>query len=251
MSQNRSIDFDNSDCSSSGSDQSISDSECINFPQNIIFRFQACNGIEVSFEFIIAKKDNDNKITYSSQICTSCLCCVRKKFASYRTTSIEFETLEQLIENLPIEEKNEIKNYYIWQKKQQHKATIFNQDILTSLTDIKHNDLVCHESDCNWSGSDKLSICPSRKTRCPQFPQCSTRIKVKKIDQPHQHMCSRQLCDFVTSSDYDFQKHIEDCIYRTVRCNLCFWKGKYISKDSHISSFPCINNSVNRQYTTL
>jgi len=206
-----------------------------------LFSFEYNNNIESSFLF----KITNEYIFYSKTLRDGfCLCCC---IGEYDELSIIAENLNNLIQEIPEETKTIIKRMYIQMKRYNLPMKILdNNSIMQSLTGIKINDVVCKS--CDWYGSqlEFKNNCPTKTVNCPHFHSCKIRVKPRKInDLLHTHSCKK--CNFQGNFTH-FKKHVNECLYRKVRCIDCYWYGKFNISNNH----NCVNNpSAMPKYITL
>ncbi len=196
-----------------------------------LFNFEYNNNIECSFCFTIT-----NEHIFYSKVLRSgfCLCCCDGEYDEF---SIIGTNLNDIIERIPEETKEIIKSMYIHMKKHNLPMKIIdNNSIMELLTGVNICHVVCKS--CDWHGPqyEFKKFCPTKTINCPHFNSCKIRVKPRKMtDLLHIHHCKK--CDFQGKATH-FKKHVDECVYRKVRCKDCYWFGTFNRRSDH----DCVNN---------
>lgn len=195
-----------------------------------LFRFSYKNSQTIDFNYqIFYLKNKDRYVFHSKSLSAgSCICCEMDPL--YEKLSYDFYNMMDLYQNLPMYIIDKIKQSYLNMKILNIKSYhLSDWEIMETLTNIKNTDVVC--SDCLWYGpkEKKLKNCPYKQIKCPIFNTCNM-IVPKSNEINHTHICNK--CNF--KGNYEkFEKHLNECIHRKVKCANCFWIGNNDVKNEH------------------
>jgi hypothetical protein len=196
------------------------------------------DGLTTCSSYII----NNNTLTCKI-LSILCMCC---EPAQYNIKEFNENSLDELLEIIPENIKEEIKNNYIYLKRSKNsiKYKLYGIDILERITGVNFDDEVCENGKCNWHGKkkDKLDKCPNEYISCPIFNNECKPIKRKYFNDHKLHKC--HLCNFSSHDQYIFKNHIYNCPNGNYRCNDCYFIGKLNLLPYH----DCVLNGSKTNY---
>ena len=134
------------------------------------------------------------------------------------------EDIDLLLKQIKLKYKNKISNFY------KYLLRILRNEDLTINYEIFGRNIL------EYIIGEKLeNIKPEINEKLCKNINCRD---IKYITPYHKHIC--RYCE-EKFDDNIFNEHLKECIMRNVRCNECYWNGKYYAFQKHL----CVNGSVN------
>ena len=139
------------------------------------------------------------------------------------------EDLDLLLKEIKSKYKEKILDFYKYllrcvNQENNKKYEIFGLNILEYFFDNKLS---------NISLNDNRKLCDN--VNC---------CDIQYITPYHKHLC--RFCK-EKIEDNKFDKHLDSCLMRNIRCNDCFWNGKFYKFQTHL----CINGSNKENFDYL
>lgn len=139
------------------------------------------------------------------------------------------EDLDLLLKKIKLKYKEKILDFYKYllksvNQENNKKYEIFGIKILEYFFDNKLS---------NINSNDYRKLC--NNINC---------CDIQYITPYHKHLC--KFCE-EKIEDNDFDKHLYSCSMRNIRCNDCFWNGKFCEFQAHL----CINGSNKENFSHL